>query len=181
MMNPQESFPQPSYSQPDFQLRPFNSQDSQLFARLYSCPRVMRQIQPAVSVEAALNSAARLLATPAAQRKVHYWVVAYQHSSGWQDIGLTALSCHSADTLEVGVMLLPQASNKKLGWRACQQLIEWAFTLSAAKVVLINHRAGNLPAARIARQLGMVCLDCHSEIWRWQLEKVVWLQHLKRC
>lgn len=180
MINPQESYLQDSYSQPDFQLRPFNSQDSQLFARLYSCPRVMRQIQPAVSVEVALSSAARLLATPVAQRKVHYWVVAYHHRSGWQDIGLAALSCHSADTLEVGVMLLPEASNKKLGLRACQQLIEWAFTQWAANIVLINHQAGNLPAARIARQLGMLCLDSHAGIWRWQLTKAAWQRLLSR-
>lgn len=150
------------------------AEDKALFLAVYCNPKVMRQIADPLTETHASAVFSKLINKNPEQRSHYYWVV---ETSGVPDAsaGLGALIIHSDQSVEVGLMLLPDFSRRGIALKASAALTKYAFEDWRAENILVQHLAANLPVPPIVRAMGMNCIDHQSPVWRWALTKNEWV------
>jgi RimJ/RimL family protein N-acetyltransferase len=160
---------------PRLLLRPMSGRDGALFARLYCDAQTMRHIGRPMSPASAATS---LRATLAAARKPggpRFFVIAERRSR--RRIGLCSLRPIPPrdGRVELGLMLLPQASGQGYARAALAVLIDMAFKALPIDAVWVQYRHANAKASRLCDAVGLPtpCID-DPKARRGQCVRVLW-------
>jgi RimJ/RimL family protein N-acetyltransferase len=153
------------------QLVPLQARHQDLFVALYSNEKIMRQIAEPLSPRLAALTFAKAINSAEETRRHYYWVI--QNAQG-DDSGIAALIMLPDNAAEVGVMLLPKFSRQGLALTASASLFEYAFRFWQTDIVVVSHKATNLPVPSILAGLSMECEVQGDALWHWQLTRQNW-------
>jgi RimJ/RimL family protein N-acetyltransferase len=137
-------------------IRPLAEQDKAMYISLYTDAKIMRNIGEPLTVEAAEKAFSRTIKAMRREKpRVITWTIVTLDNN--KSIGLQALNWQStdtADTAEIGIMLVTKANGQLYPEEAMGALMEYAFNyLSVAKINALYARK-NLATKRFVKKLG---------------------------
>ncbi|WP_019675320.1 GNAT family N-acetyltransferase [Arsukibacterium perlucidum] len=143
-------------AEPVLSLSPLTPAAEPLFIALFSCPQVMRYIQPPLSVDQARQRFGRILKLSTGPA---YYLV--NHNPSQQNIGLAMLNIlPEQSSAEIGRMLLPAWQQRGLGKALGQLLLQTASADSRVTQLTTRIHSSNNAAINSARKLGFAQQHC---------------------
>ena len=157
------------------QLRPIETADVALYARLYGDPAVMRHVGEPLSAAAA-NRAFEATLRQVRQNPppLHVWILSEPAAAA--DIGLLALARPdpTAATAELGTMLLGPGQGRGLAAEAQEAVLDQEFRSGRLQLVWSRHAPENRAAAGLMLRLGFARMDAAGTQERWQMTSARW-------
>lgn len=143
-------------STPHLRLRLLGPDDAALYERLYTCPRVMAQIGPPLTLEAAARAFRATVAHNGADHPGHRTFAAFDRITG-AAVGIGAL-IRTGDRAEIGLMLLPEACDGLRSREVMDVLVDFAFGPMGLQALDAMCRAGpnERPGRRLVAPYGFV-------------------------
>ena len=160
---------------PRLQLRPIEAADAALYARLYGDPVVMDHVAEPLSAAAAARAFAAIL------RQVRHsppplrvWIL--REPAAAADVGLLALarSQVTAETAELGTMLLGAGQGRGLAAEAQEAVLDHEFRSGSLQLVWSRHAPANHAAAGLMLKLGFARMEAAGNEQRWQMTSARW-------
>lgn len=134
-------------------IRPLAEQDKNVYTRLYSDAKTMRNIsEPLSNIEAEQAFNKTLKAMRKDKPKAITWAIVTLDNN--QCIGLQALNWQKTEVAEIGIMLLRNSNGKLLPEEAIGSLIEYGFNYLSLPQINACFTKKNLATARVAKKTG---------------------------
>lgn len=150
----------------DLNLRPIQPADEAFYCSLYTNPTVMYFVAPALTPDQAQRGFLKTLDLMQARPMACLLLVIVDRTTQ-RPVGLCGVPQFDADanTLEIGVMLLPDAQGKGYAKQSKIGLMQRLFSALPANEICIRYQPENSAAARSNRSIGFLpsALPCRAE------------------